>query len=95
MKQVGEEHQRLSRDRGLEQETADVSGQADRKGDAEDPVGNTLPGSCPTDQRQVLAHPLEQRVAFQLPKINRALALTALISGRARSLCRSRFSGHG
>jgi len=72
-----------------------MSGQTYHEADPEDPVQDPLPGSRPTHQRQVLAHPGEHCVTFPLPETKDVLALSTLISKRACSPRRSRFSGHG
>ena len=59
VEQVAQHQQRLRRHRGLEQESADMSGQAHHKADPEGPVQDPLPGNRPPHQRQVLAHPVE------------------------------------
>ncbi len=58
-----------------------MSGQTHHEADPQDPVHGPLPGSRPTQQRQVLAHPGEL-FTFQLPETKHILSWSALVSGR-------------
>jgi hypothetical protein len=57
IQQVGHQQQKLRRRRGLEQEPADMSDQANHEADPEDPVQGPLPGSLLPKLGQVLLHP--------------------------------------